>query len=110
MLYVASPVLKDMAFRCLRIVGAFRARPQVLTSPIARRPHAAYNSSRNARELAVRPIRVYADTSVFGGVFDDLFAQPSRTFFDQVREGAVNSTQGYGEIAIHSPQEVVHYE
>ncbi len=32
-----------------------------------------------------KSIRVYADTSVFGGVFDDEFAPPSRTFFDQVR-------------------------
>ena len=31
--------------------------------------------------------RVYADTSVFGGVFDDEFAEPSRTFFDLVQEG-----------------------
>lgn len=152
----------------------------------------------------MKPIRVYADTSVFGGVFDDIFAGPSRTFFEQVREGrfelvssvvvrdeiasapervrlwfedlgnvmemhevpaeaiglrnaylqtgivrqnsladalhvatatvvrcgiivswnfrhivhfqkiplynAVNSTRGYGEIAIYSPQEVIHYE
>ena len=30
-------------------------------------------------------IRVYADTSVFGGVFDEVFKAPSRLFFDQVR-------------------------
>jgi hypothetical protein len=30
-------------------------------------------------------MRVYADTSVFGGAFDDAFAFPSRAFFDQVR-------------------------
>lgn len=33
------------------------------------------------------PIRVYADTSVFGGVFDPEFDEPSRTFFEQVRDG-----------------------
>lgn len=33
------------------------------------------------------PIRVYADTSVFGGVFDDEFQAASRIFFDQVRSG-----------------------
>ena len=33
------------------------------------------------------PIRVYADTSVFGGVFDSQFQSASRTFFDQVRSG-----------------------
>ncbi len=32
-------------------------------------------------------IRVYADTSVFGGVFDEEFETPSRAFFDQVRNG-----------------------
>jgi predicted nucleic acid-binding protein len=32
-------------------------------------------------------IRVYADTSVFGGVFDEEFQIPSRAFFDQVRSG-----------------------
>lgn len=31
---------------------------------------------------------VYADTSVFGGVFDPEFARASRAFFDRVREGA----------------------
>jgi len=33
------------------------------------------------------PIRVYADTSVYGGVEDDEFADASRTFFAQVRQG-----------------------
>ena len=31
--------------------------------------------------------RVYADTSVFGGVFDEEFRAPSRAFFEQVRLG-----------------------
>jgi len=35
----------------------------------------------------MKPIRVYADTSVFGGVFDDEFALPSRRFFQQAQEG-----------------------
>ena len=34
-----------------------------------------------------RVVRVYADTSVFGGVFDEEFQRPSRTFFEQVRKG-----------------------
>lgn len=34
-----------------------------------------------------RQIRVYADTSVYGGVFDDEFADASRMFFDQVCSG-----------------------
>jgi hypothetical protein len=38
--------------------------------------------------MAREPIRVYADTSVFGGVFDADFAGPSQWFFDQVGEGA----------------------
>lgn len=32
-------------------------------------------------------IRVYADTSVFGGVFDEEFSRPSKKFFDEVRNG-----------------------
>jgi len=37
--------------------------------------------------VTIRPIRVYADTSVYGGVFDDEFARASRRFFDEVRAG-----------------------
>ena len=32
----------------------------------------------------LRPMRVYADTSVFGGVYDDAFEFASRAFFEQV--------------------------
>ncbi|HUT94723.1 MAG TPA: hypothetical protein VMY37_35025 [Thermoguttaceae bacterium] len=34
-----------------------------------------------------RALRVYTDTSVFGGVFDDEFAAPSARFFELVRAG-----------------------
>ncbi|MCR4315659.1 MAG: hypothetical protein NUW37_04835 [Planctomycetes bacterium] len=37
--------------------------------------------------MATQQILVYADTSVYGGVFDDEFDGPSLTFFGQVREG-----------------------
>jgi len=42
-----------------------------------------------AAEVAVpnRTIRVYADTSVYGGVFDDAFRDVSRRFFDEVKTG-----------------------
>lgn len=56
----------------------------------------------------MKPIRVYADTSVFGGVFDDIFAKPSRTFFDQIREGRfelISSMVVQDEIAF-APQKV----
>lgn len=33
----------------------------------------------------MRKIRVYADTSVFGGVFDDEFKKASSIFFEQVK-------------------------
>jgi hypothetical protein len=36
-----------------------------------------------------RPLRVYADTSVFGGCFDAEFEQASRRFFDDIRRGHV---------------------
>ena len=34
-----------------------------------------------------KPMRVYADTSVFGGVFDAEFENASMAFFDLVRRG-----------------------
>lgn len=34
-----------------------------------------------------KPMRVYADTSVFGGTHDDVFKNPSIDFFNQVRAG-----------------------
>lgn len=37
--------------------------------------------------MRIYPIRVYADTSVFGGVFDDEFREASEAFFSQVGEG-----------------------
>jgi hypothetical protein len=33
------------------------------------------------------PIRVYPDTSVYGGVFDSEFQSASRAFFNEVRDG-----------------------
>src|ERR1017187_6874276 len=34
-----------------------------------------------------KPLRVYADTSVFSGCFDDEFKSESVRFFDEVRQG-----------------------
>lgn len=33
------------------------------------------------------PIRIYADTSLYGGVFDEKFKEPSKRFFDLVIQG-----------------------
>jgi len=95
--------------------------------------------------------RIYVDTSVFGGVFDDEFENVSKEFFQQIKDNqlslvtsalvqeeileapqkvinffdsilpfvhfkkiplynAVNILQGYGQIAIYSPLEVIRYE
>lgn len=35
-------------------------------------------------------IRIYVDTSVFGGVFDNEFDLASQKFFDQVKRGTSN--------------------
>jgi len=35
----------------------------------------------------VKPPRIYADTSVFGGVFDNEFRAPSEEFFEEIRKG-----------------------
>lgn len=37
--------------------------------------------------METKAARVYADTSVFGGVFDEDFEQASTRFFEQVRRG-----------------------
>jgi predicted nucleic acid-binding protein len=56
-------------------------------------------------------IRVYADTSVFGGVFDEEFKVPTRKFFDQVKSGEfalVTSAIVQDEIAL-APTEVLNF-
>ena len=40
------------------------------------------------RQPPLWPLRVYVDTSVFGGVHDDEFRAPSERFFAAVRDGA----------------------
>ena len=84
-----------------------------------------------------RPIKVYADTSVFGGVFDPEFSAPSRKFFGEVDAGGFSLVtspvveeeigsapeavqdlfaayydilRGHGQIGIHSPLEVVQHD
>jgi len=37
--------------------------------------------------MEARPARIYADASVFGGVFDEEFATASSAFFNEVRGG-----------------------
>jgi predicted nucleic acid-binding protein len=41
-----------------------------------------------------QPIRAYVDTSVFGGVFDDEFAEASRSFFLRVDKGEITVLVG----------------
>ncbi|NNM86767.1 MAG: type II toxin-antitoxin system VapC family toxin [Phycisphaerales bacterium] len=56
-------------------------------------------------------IRVYADTSVYGGVFDREFQQPSRQFFSLVRAGRfelVASALVEDELA-YAPKDVRHW-
>ena len=42
----------------------------------------------------MKPLRVYADTSVFGGCFDSEFAAESQRFFGLVRAGSVKLLLG----------------
>ena len=52
-------------------------------------------------------IRVYADTSVFGGLFDEEFKVTSQIFFDQVKNGVfalVTSAIVQDEIALAPPE------
>jgi hypothetical protein len=54
------------------------------------------------RLMRRKPARVYVDTSVLGGVFDEEFSRASYN--------AVNVREGYSPIGIHTPQEVIEYE
>ena len=45
---------------------------------------------RNTKKMTQNVIRVYADTSVFGGICDEEFAFASRKFFEQVKSGQFN--------------------
>jgi hypothetical protein len=60
-----------------------------------------------------KPLRIYVDTSVFGGVFDREFAEPSKLFFHQTRLGVFNlvtSVLVRNEI-MKSPDKVIeHYK
>ena len=40
----------------------------------------------DTRRLWRKPVRVYADTSVFGGIFDQEFKRGSRLFLEQVKQ------------------------
>ncbi len=56
-------------------------------------------------------IRTYADTSVFGGIYDEEFKMPSHSFFEQVKNGQftlVTSAIVQDEIAT-APSEVVKF-
>ena len=52
-----------------------------------------------------RLLRVYVDTSVFGGTFDALFLAESQRFFALARAGQFQIVT-----SIHSPMEVLTYE
>ena len=56
----------------------------------------------------MKPLRVYIDTSVFGGYFDDEFSVVSRQFFDAVFAGQVISLVSETLIAelIRAPEHV----
>ena len=61
----------------------------------------------------MRSPRVYTDTSVFGGVFDEEFEAPSRSFFDLVRGGRFSllvSDVTRQEIAFSPARVQAHFE
>jgi predicted nucleic acid-binding protein len=47
--------------------------------------YAGQSSKENSMPKQSVPVRVYADTSVFGGVFDQEFSRATRAFFGDVR-------------------------
>lgn len=64
-------------------------------------------------------VRIYADTSVFGGVFDEEYEAASKAFFNAVKKAeyvlvtselVMQEIRAGPEIAIFSPSEVIEYE
>ena len=58
--------------------------------------------------MAIKPVRAYLDASVFGGPFDEEFAEPSQNMFEAIARGAILpiiSETLVGEIA-GAPQDV----
>lgn len=56
----------------------------------------------------MKRLRIYADTSVFGGCFDDEFSEDSKALFDEIRDGRfilVISTTSLKELN-HAPDYV----
>lgn len=72
--------------------------------------------------MKTRPIHIYVETSVFGGVCDDAFARPSIADCAAIVSwnfkhivnlnriplyNAINAVQGYRSLEIRSPLEVI---
>ena len=47
----------------------------------------AWGKAEMKDEMTKRPVRIYVDTSVFGGAFDQEFREASRVFFGMARSG-----------------------
>lgn len=58
-----------------------------------------------------KQIRVYVDTSVFGGVFDEEFQRASKQFFKEVQDNkfALITSEGVREEILEAPQRVQDY-
>ena len=58
--------------------------------------------------MKIQILSVYADTSVFGGAFDEDFEQASQSFFDMVRRGDFNllTSVVVQEEIEHAPAEI----
>ena len=54
-----------------------------------------------------RKLRIYIDSSVIGGCYDDEFKEWSNQLIDEFR--SVNIKEGYKTIEIYSPREVISY-
>jgi len=52
----------------------------------------------------MRPLRVYIDTSVIGGYYDQEFDYDSKMLFEKFRKN------GYPILEIRSPKEIIDYE
>lgn len=59
----------------------------------------------------INSLKVYADTSVFGGVYDDEFSNASKLFFDQVKAGKFHliTSAVVSEEILKAPKKVANF-
>lgn len=60
----------------------------------------------------MRKLKIYIDTSVIGGYYDDEFSTDTKLLFNEILKGynSINMKNGYPSLEIRSPKDLINYE